>query len=73
MIVNVGFHLPRHRPIGIDIRAVLDLLHGQFNREFVSLWIEVPQDGRGQKDFATGQPFAGFDDQPTNQPTGVVK
>jgi hypothetical protein len=44
-----GFHLPRHRPIGIDILAVLDLLHGQFNREFVSLWIEVPETVGGRR------------------------
>ncbi|HVT28512.1 MAG TPA: hypothetical protein VHE81_10910 [Lacipirellulaceae bacterium] len=73
VIVDIGLYLARHWPLGVDARAVLDLLHRQRHREFASDWIELLQDRRRQKDFPTGKPFAGIDDQPTNQPTGIVK
>ena len=43
VIVDIGLYLPRHGTIGIDIRAVLDLLLGQSNRKFAALGIDVPQ------------------------------
>src|SRR6185312_9298753 len=68
VIVDVGVDLPRHRSLGVDIRALLDLLHGQSNREFAPRRrIQVAQNGGRQKDSAAGEPISGIDDQPTNQ------
>ncbi len=72
VIVDVGFHLSRHWPFGIDIWTVLDFLHGQSNGEFACLCIERPQFDR-QETFATGEPITGTDDQSTDQPARVVK
>jgi len=64
---------PRYGLIGINVRTVLDLLHGQSNGELAPRLIEMAQHGHGQKNFATGKPLAGIDHQPTNQPAGVVE
>src|SRR5664279_2539028 len=73
VIVDIGLDLPRHRSFGIYIRTVLDLLHGQPNSKLTSLRIEVPQGEGRQENFATGEPGAGIDDEPANQPARVVK
>jgi hypothetical protein len=33
MLIEIGFDLSGHRLIRVDIRAVLDALHGQFDEE----------------------------------------
>jgi hypothetical protein len=73
MIINIALQLPGHRPIGIDIRAVLDPLHGQLDRELTPPCIGLLQDGGRQKDFPTGKPIAGVDNQPTNHPARVFE
>src|SRR6185312_10216569 len=41
-LVDAGLDLPRYRLIRIDIRAVLDLLHGQFDGEVAQRPIGMP-------------------------------
>src|ERR1700737_3673814 len=73
VIVDMGLDLPRHRLIRVDIRAVLDLLHSQFDGEVAQGPIRFPQDRKWQKDFATREPITGVDDQPSNGPTDILK
>src|ERR1700674_157304 len=69
----MGLDLPRHRLIRLDIRAVLDLLHSQVDGEVAQGPIRSPQDRKWQKDFATREPLAGVDDQPSNGPADILK
>ena len=67
------FRLPRYGSIRVDIGAILDLLPGQSNGEFAALRIEVPQCEGRQENLPTGEPIAGIDHQPANQPADVVE
>src|SRR5579884_380767 len=73
VIVDMGLQLPRHRLIRVDIRAVLDLLHRQFDRELAQGAIGLPEGRKRQKDFATGKPIAGVDDQPSDGPANILE
>jgi len=73
VIIDIALQLPGHRPIGINIRAVIDLLNGQLDRELTPPRIGLLQDGGREKDFPTGQPIAGIDNQPTNHPARVFE
>src|SRR3984893_996165 len=73
VIVDMGLDLPRYGLIGVDIRAVLDLLHSQFDGEVAKGPIRLPQDRKWQKDSATREPIAGVDDQPSNGPADILK
>src|SRR6202049_1711486 len=73
VIVDMGLDLPRHRLIRLDIRAVLDLLHSQVDGEVAQGPIRSPQDRKWQKDFATREPLAGVNDQPSNGPADILK
>ena len=73
MAVNMSLVLPRDGTIGVDIRTVLDLLDGQFDRELAQRGIRLPQSRKRQENFATGEPIASIDDQPANYPTGVFE
>src|ERR1700737_4675161 len=73
VIVDMGLDLPRHRLVRVNIRAVLDLLHSQSDGEVAQGPIRLPQDRKRQKDFATREPIAGVDDQPSNGPADILK
>src|ERR1700737_2207924 len=73
VIVDMGLDLPRHRLIRVDIRAVHDLLHSQFDGEVAQGPVRLSQDRKWQKAFATSEPLAGVDDEPSNGPADILK
>ena len=73
IVIDMGFDLSRHGLIRIDVRAVLNLLHGQFDGEVAQRPIGLPQGRKRQKDFAAGKPIAGVDHKPSNDPADVFK
>jgi hypothetical protein len=60
----------RHRRIGVNIRAVLGLLHGQLDREPTPPRIGCPKT-EGVEEIPLGKPIASVDNQPTEYPTRV--
>ena len=57
---------------GVDIRAVLDLLHGQLDRELTPPRIGCPKT-EGVEGIPLGRPIASVDNQPTECPTRVFE
>ncbi len=72
MIIDMALRLPQHRRIGVDIRAVLDLLHGQLDRELTPPRIGCPKTD-GVEGIPLGKPMAGVDNQPTEYLTRVFE
>ena len=72
MTIDMALRLPRQRPIGVNIRDVLDLLPGQLDRELTPPRIGCPKT-EGVEGIPLGKPIASVDNQPTEYPTRVFE